>query len=117
MMLFAFPQSNYQDGTYITAKAERERMNDFELKTTKIIEKNGLKWSSGWELYVPGKKEERYTITPILEGNMNFAYFEELCRIFNEKGEEVGLCFAELLPGVMNNGYSNNLNMFKPVEY
>lgn len=86
MMLFTFPQSNYLDGTYITANGTGERLNNYQIKTTKGIEKIGLKWSSGWSLYVPGKKEEHYTITPIVEGNMNFAYFEELCWIKNAAG-------------------------------
>ncbi|MDR1093146.1 MAG: hypothetical protein LBL66_03265 [Clostridiales bacterium] len=117
MMLFAFPQSDYRDGTYITVDSKSERLTDYVLKTTKVIEKNGLKWSSGWDLYVSGKKEERYTITPILEGKMNFAYFEELCRVLNPKGAEVGLCFVELLPGVLNEGKINSKNLFEAVEY
>lgn len=118
MMLFTFPQSNYQDGTYITADGKRERLNSYEIKTTKVIEKIGMKWSSGWSLHLPGKKEETYTITPIVEGNMNFAYFEELCWIKNSKGTVVGLCFVELLAGVLNEKNSQKIsNLFKSIEY
>lgn len=118
MMLFTFPQSNYQDGTYITADGKRERLNSYEIKTTKVIEKIGMKWSSGWSLYVPGKKEEHYTITPIVEGNMNFAYFEELCWIKNLQGTVVGLCFVELLAGVLNERNNQSISdLFKSVEF
>ena len=118
MMLFTFPQSNYQDGTYITKDGKRERLNNYDIKTTKIIEKIGLKWSSGWSLYIPGKKEEHYTITPIVEGNMNFAYFEELCQIKNSKGMVVGLCFVELLAGVLNEKNNQSMtSLFKSIEY
>lgn len=119
MMLFSFPQSKYQDGTYITAAGTRGRLNDYTLKTTKEITKNGYRWSSGWNLFVPAKKEEQYTIEPIVEGNMNFAYFEQLCHIKNTSGETVGLCFVELLPGVLNKlGGGNDMSkLFKSVEY
>jgi predicted secreted hydrolase len=118
MMLFTFPQSNYQDGTYITADGQRERLNNYEIKTTRIIEKIGMKWSSGWSLYVPGKKEAYYSITPIVEGNMNFAYFEELCWIKNANGTTVGLCFVELLGGVLNEKSNQSIsNLLKSIEY
>lgn len=118
MMLFTFPQSDYLDGTFISKDGKRERLNDYTIKTTKIIEKIGMKWSSGWGLCVPGKKEERYTIAPIVEGNMNFAYFEELCWIKNASGTVVGLCFVELLGGVLNEKSTQGIsNLFKPVEY
>jgi predicted secreted hydrolase len=118
MMLFTFPQSHYQDGTYIEANGQSERLSNYEIKTTKVIEKIGLKWSSGWSLYVPGKKEEYYTITPIVEGNMNFAYFEELCWIKNAKDITVGLCFAELLGGVLNEKPNQSLtNLLRSIEY
>jgi hypothetical protein len=118
IMLFSFPQSNYYDGTYISKDAKGERLNNYALKTTKHITHSGLKWSSGWDLSAPGIKEEYYAIIPIKEGNINFSYFEEICYIKNRKGEEVGLCFAELLPGVLNaKTDSNPLQLFKRVEF
>lgn len=117
MMLFTFPITDYQDGTYITKDATRERLQDYTIKPTKFIEKNGMKWSSGWDLEVPGKKDERYTITPLIEGNMNFAYFEELCSIKNPAGDEVGLCFVELLPGIHDDVKLNVSFLFRSVEY
>jgi len=118
MMLFTFPQSNYQDGTYISADRQRKRLNEYDIRTTKIIEKLGMKWSSGWSLHVPRIKDEYYTITPIVEGNMNFAYFEELCWIKNMNETVVGLCFVELLAGVMNDQKSQNISdLFKSMEY
>jgi len=63
-------------------------------------------------------KEEDYTITPIGEGNMNFAYFEELCWIKNNKGTVAGLYFVELLAGVLNEQQELNIsNLFKSIEY
>lgn len=117
MMLFAFPQSNYIDGTYITKDGKSSRLNNYTLKTTKYIEKNGKKWSTEWEVTTPGLKDEYYKIVPISEGNMNFAYFEQLCRIINKEGNEVGLCFVELLPGVLNEGKIASKDLFKKIEY
>ncbi len=101
MMLFTFPQDGYYDGTYITKSGQRERLQDYTIKSTSETKAMGLRWSSSWDLYV-NKKEERYKIIPIQEGHMNFAYFEELCYIKNARDEVVGYCFVELLPGVLN---------------
>lgn len=101
MMLFTFPQSGYYDGTYITKDGRSERLNNYKIKSIGQLEFAGLEWSERWKLYV-GKKEREYTIEPIEQGHMNFAYFEELCYIKNVANEIVGYCFAELLPGVRN---------------
>jgi predicted secreted hydrolase len=53
---------------------------------------------------LPGIKEERYQIRPIMDGQMNLAYFELLAEIINPSNECVGYCFVELLPGVRNPG-------------
>lgn len=117
MMLFTFPQSSYQDGTYITSKGVRHRLREYTITATEQVVFNGLRWSSAWTLHVPGLKEEHYTIAPIQKGHMNFAYFEELCTIRNSQGEQVGWCFAELLPGVLNERMGNRLlSLIKRVE-
>lgn len=117
MMLFKFPTTDYIDGTFINVSGNRERLNNYRLTTTKYIEYAGSKWSAGWELIVPGVKEEKYTITPIVDGAINLAYFEEICSVKNSKGEEVGLCFAELLPHLYDNNKQDHKNLFKNIEY
>ena len=103
IMLFTFPQNEppYFDGTYIRADGSYERFNEYEIKQTKTVEHKGLRWSAGWTLHT-GIKDGDYTIEPVQEGHMNFAYFEELCSVRNAAGELVGYAFAELLPGVLN---------------
>ena len=102
-MLFSFPQNTppYYDGTFIKADGSSHRLNDYKLTQTKQTTFQGMKWSSGWTLCMK-EKECNYTIEPVQEGHMNFAYFEELCYIKNLSGEVVGYAFAELLPGVLN---------------
>ncbi|WP_062378751.1 lipocalin-like domain-containing protein [Demequina pelophila] len=118
MMLFAFPHMGYADGTYITADGRSERLNDYTLTTTRTIMHSGKRWSAGWNLVVPGKKEERYTIAPIFDGNINLSYFEELCSVRNEAGEEVALAFVELLPGVLNeDNKGGSASLLKGVEF
>ena len=118
MMLFAFPRMAYYDGTYIDKEGKGARLNHYEIKTLRTITHSGKKWSAGWELTVPGLKDEHYWITPIHEGNINFAYFEELCTIKNGRGEQVGLCFVELLPGVHNkSNLSDGPKLFKNIEF
>lgn len=108
IMLFSFPQHDYVDGTYIM-KNTAQRMNNYTIKSHKYIEVDGLKFTSGWDVSMPGIKEETYTITPIIEGQMHNMYFEELCNLTNSAGEIVGKAFVELLPGVWNKKFANKL--------
>ena len=101
-MLFAFPQNHYQDGTYILRNGDVQRLTQYTLTPTEHVWPDGLKYSCKWDLTVPGLKEERYAIRPLLKGQMNMGYYELLAGIYNAKGEQVGLCFVELLPGVYN---------------
>lgn len=117
IMLFTFPDGNYNDGTYITKDAVRQRLNDYKIERTALDEAIGMKWSAGWKLHIPVKEQE-YTIEPVQKGHINFAYFEELCHIKNVAGETVGYCFAELLPGVLNDPKQIKIgNLFKKIEY
>jgi len=102
-MLFTFPQNPVPqyDGTFIAADGSYHRLNDYRIEATSRCTYKGLEWSAGWKLTMP-EKEQEYTIEPLQEGHMNFAYFEELCAIRNTKGDLVGYAFAELLPGVLN---------------
>lgn len=118
MMLFTFPHMDYFDGTFIDKAGNSQRLNNYQIKTLKTVEHSGKIWSAGWEVVIPGRKEECYTVMPMFEGNINFAYFEELCSIRNERGEQVGVCFAELLPGVHNESSPRDVvKLLKTVEY
>jgi len=125
MMLFTFPHNEkpQYDGTYIDKNGKYERLNDYQIESLSTITHKGLKWSSKWKLHV-NKKEEDYIIEPLQDGHMNFAYFEELCTIKNNKNQIVGYAFAELLPGVLNkdtlmSGSSNisMKNLFRRIEF
>ncbi|OQA17970.1 MAG: hypothetical protein BWY63_02207 [Chloroflexi bacterium ADurb.Bin360] len=73
-------------------------------------------FSKGWDLVIPGVKEERYEIRPLTDGQLNLAYFELLGGIYNPAGEQVGLCVVELLPGARNPQRKINfLNLFRKV--
>ncbi len=114
IMLFAFPQHPYLDGTYITQNRVSVRVRDYELSPVELVEVDGLEFSKGWKLKIPGIKEEEYTIQPLLDGQLNLAYYELLASIFNTKNELVGYCFVELLPGVRNPDKKiKALNLFK----
>ena len=79
-------------------------MRDYTYTEKELVEIEGFVFSKGWDLEMPGIKEERYEIRPIMDGQMNLAYFELLAEIINPSGERVGYCFVELLPGVRNPG-------------
>jgi len=109
IMLFSFPQSNYGDGTYIKEDGKVQRVNNYQTKPLNFVDTNGYKFSSGWEITIPGIKEENYTVLPVMEGQLNLAYYEQLCKVLNKEKEQVGFCFVELLPGVYNKKIDNKL--------
>lgn len=102
VMLFAFPQHPYYDGTYIDKGGNRQLVRNYQYTPKELIEVDGFIFSKGWDLVLPGIKEERYEIRPLMDGQMNLAYFELLAEIINPHNECVGFCFVELLPGVRN---------------
>ena len=110
MMLFSFPQSGYQDGTYIRGDGRSQRLNRYTIVPADFTYPDGkTKYSSAWEIAVPALKEERYTVKPLLPGQMNIGYYELLAGIWNPRGDQVGLCFVELLPGVHNEKFPRTL--------
>ena len=51
-----------------------------------------------------------------MDGQINLAYYELLADIVNPKGEKVGYCFVELLPGVRNPNMNPGIkNLIKKV--
>ena len=104
VMLFAFPQHPYYDGTYIDRTGQRHRVRNYRYTPHSLVEVDGFVFSQGWDVELPGVKKEHYQIRPIMDGQMNLAYFELLAEIIDPDGERVGFCFVELLPGVRNPG-------------
>ncbi|PWB56402.1 MAG: hypothetical protein C3F13_02365 [Anaerolineales bacterium] len=116
VMLFSFPQCPYYDGTYISRDRQRRLIRNYTLTPLGFTEAAGLKFSQGWDLLMPGVKEEKYAIRPLTDGQLNLAYFELLAGIYNPSGEQVGLCVVELLPGARNpQSKINFLDLFKKV--
>lgn len=109
IMLLSFPQKDNKDGTYIDKFGNHTRLDNFAIIPTKFKKVGKMKFSSEWEIKLPKFKEQKYTIIPLDEGQMNMAYFEHLASIQNEKGEEVGLCFVKLLPGARNKKFKMKL--------
>lgn len=101
IMLFAYPQApTFNDGTLIDREGRARRLLNYELKTEEMIEVRGIPFSKRWTLTIPGYRCEHFTLRPLMDGQMNLAYFEELCEICDPAGHILGYCFAELLPGV-----------------
>ncbi|MEN6595267.1 MAG: carotenoid 1,2-hydratase [Clostridiaceae bacterium] len=116
MMLFSFPQDDARDGTYIRADGGSERLNDYSITATEFVRPEGgeLVYASAWTVETPGRKEERYTIKPLLDGQMNLGYYELLAGVYNASGILVGYCFVELLPGARNKKFS--IKLFQKAE-
>lgn len=102
IMLFSFPQNDYRDGTFVSEDGKAQRLNEYTIKPLSFVDVDGLKFSSEWDITVPGLKEEHYTVKPIIDGQMNLGYFELLAEVLNDSNERVGYCFVELLPGPYN---------------
>ena len=102
VMLFSFPQSDYQDGTFIDREGNYERLNDYSIKPLGFTEAGGHKFSLGWDVEIKGVKDEEYTIIPKMDGQLNLTYYELLADVVDKGGNTVGLCVVELLPGVYN---------------
>ena len=100
MMLFAYPQSKYYDGTYIPKEGKEQRLNNYKLTPLTIEVIDEIKFATSWELHIPGMKEEQYTLVPVGEKVRTSFMLELLCYIYNSRKEVVGLCIAEILPGV-----------------
>jgi hypothetical protein len=91
-------------------------VRDYRLTPKGFTEAAGLTFSKGWDLVMPGVKEEKYEIRPLTDGQLNLAYFELLAGIYNSAGQQVRLCVVELLPGARNpHSKINFLNLFKKV--
>jgi predicted secreted hydrolase len=116
VMLFAFPQCSYFDGTYISREGKKTLVRNYTCTPKRFVEVNGVKFSMGWDLVMPGVKEEKYEIRPLTDGQMNMYYFEMLAGIYDPAGKQVGLCMVELLPGARNSQDKvNPLNMLKKI--
>lgn len=107
VMLFSFPQDDYQDGTYIEKTGSYRRLNDYAISPLDFTDAGGKKFSYGWEVKIKGIKDEEYTIIPKIDGQINLFYFELLADIKDRAGKNVGYCVVELLPGVYNEKVSN----------
>ena len=102
VMLFSFPQDDYQDGTYIENSGSFRRLTDYSITPLGFTEAGGKKFSCGWKVELKGVKDEKYSIIPKMEGQLNLFYFELLADIMDKRGKKVGYCVVELLPGVYN---------------
>ena len=102
IMLFSFPQSHMADGTYIHADGTSTRLNHYTITPLDFTTANEIKFSCKWKVTLPGIRDEEYTIVPLVDGQINLAYFELLAGIYDREKKLCGYCFVELLPGVYN---------------
>jgi predicted secreted hydrolase len=102
VMLFSFPQSDHQDGTYIDREGNYRRLTEYNIRPQGFTEAGGHKFSLGWDVEIEGVKDEKYTIVPKMDGQLNLTYYELLADVKDRTGNVVGYCVVELLPGIYN---------------
>ena len=109
-MLFTFPQDDYRDGTYIRKDGSSMRLNGYAVEATQFITMDGnIRYACAWRVSLPGFKQERYEIRPLIPGQMNIGYYELLAGVYDEAGNMAGHCFVELLPGARNKKFQIQL--------
>ncbi len=105
VMLFAFPQSGYQDATHVDADGNTRYFGNFTYTTNEIWQNTmGHTFSWVWDVDMPGVKDERYRIVPMIDkpvdDQLELALWMEIpAEIFNEYDELVGYAFVELVNG------------------
>ena len=109
VMLFAFPQHSYYEGTFIDKTGKSRRITDYKYDYHKLNNRCKLLFSYGWDVTLPGIKDERYRIVPMNERQFNGRYYEMMASVSGMDGTEVGYCFVELLPGVRQDARTYNL--------
>jgi predicted secreted hydrolase len=114
IMLFAFPQDDYYDGTSIEKSGKYRRLNDYAIQPLGFTQAGGYKFSNGWKVTMKGVKDEEYTLTPVIDGQFNLYFFELLAEIRDQRGALAGYAVVELMPGVYNEKLSN-FRIFKKV--
>jgi len=116
VMLFAFPRQRYFEGTYINKDGKSRRVTVYQYSCHGLKYKGKSVFSYGWDIYLPGVKEERYHILPMNDHQYNGGYYEIMTSISDMAGNPVGYCFAELLPGARTTGKKLNLlnHLFNP---
>lgn len=115
IMLFSFPQDDYKDGTYIKKDGSYTRLTNYFIEPVDFVYPDGrTKYSCKWNIQLPGLKEEKYIIKPLLNGQMNIGYYELLAGIYNSDEKQTGYCFVELLPGARNRRFP--LKLFNKVN-
>jgi predicted secreted hydrolase len=93
-MLFYFPEQEHKEGTYIPEDKEAYPFVDFTVES--FEEKDSyLKWT----VYFSNRQAE-YTIVPYLDipfqsTRLGITYWEGMCRLLDENGQEAGWCVLE----------------------
>ena len=104
---FPFHRASYQDGTYIRSDGNYERLNHYSVVPKKFVYPDGktkvfrglgdmaARTEGGTLCHhaVAGRADERWAITSFWRA------------FIIGRGQQVGLCFVELLPGVYNKKY------------
>jgi predicted secreted hydrolase len=105
VMLFAFPQSGYQDATFVAADGSTQTLSNFTY-TAKELWQNAMgdTFSWEWHLTMPGIKDEQYRVVPMIDKLVNEPlelglWMEIPAEIFNKCDELVGYAFVELVKG------------------
>jgi len=58
IMLFAFPQHPYYDGTFIGKDGSTKRLTDYKYSYHTLKQNGKLLFSYGWDITLPGIKDE-----------------------------------------------------------
>ena len=104
IMLFAFPNQKYQDGTYVDKNGKVTTFSNYSYSIDRWVKLEDFPDTEpiglGWAVTLPVKEKE-YKIVPLSDDQFNRhplgAYWEGLASIFNQEGKLVGYAVEEML--------------------
>ncbi|WP_295412722.1 carotenoid 1,2-hydratase [uncultured Thiodictyon sp.] len=113
IMLYAFPKTGHQEGTYIDRAGRTTIFDRYHYRVTRVgrfsrLDRFGQlgqlarfddkKFGLGWTLSVP-VKDRRYRIVPLVDRQFNpsklMPYWEGLCKVLDSSGALVGYAVVE----------------------
>jgi len=104
IMLFAFPNQDYRDATYVDRNGKVTTFSDYSYSIDRWVKMEDYPDTEpiglSWEVTVP-VKEKKYRIVPLTDSQFNChpagVYWEGMATIFNQEGKAVGYAVEEIL--------------------
>ncbi|MEG2213078.1 MAG: hypothetical protein RRY35_04190, partial [Clostridiales bacterium] len=99
IMVLNFPHTNRSRGKYFPLHGESANIEEIRIKATATRLIGSWCFGSCWSITIPGVEQEEYYIIPLSDAQFVMPCSRIVAGVFSHKGEKVGYCLGELLPG------------------